>query len=417
MKTFLGLTGALVLTAAGLQAPAEAADTPDVVLDAAVETFHYSPTDLCPEERVNIDGPVRAFEDQNHVIHLTTATPRGRAYQWTGSVTGFTNNPRTAVLDCVAMMESFDEANPVPDADIDLFDQKTFLQALYFRDGTVHGYGHEDYYGTRLDPPPAGCDDHTDPDDNGRMCWYSAIALWSADVPASGTHLVFRRSGTPPNHIAIYPRITYPGHDKTAYAGWIGPGAPSNIVRGRTNGVLDGYSYMFVYTSAGDTGQDKGVCLFRSETPWIRTSWYGWTGTAFTQQLKNPYDPETANVQCHVVEPGMFQQPVRSVVYHKPSGHYIAFYRAADGVRYATSTDLVNWNASFLLVPGDTDVVNYQSVIDFDGGDFGDDNFDRLYDNGKAYLFYRRTVAGGHSELLRQKLSIGNFGPDQPSAG
>ncbi|MEV0797563.1 hypothetical protein AB0I34_07730 [Kribbella sp. NPDC050281] len=54
---------------------------------------------------------------------------------------------------------------------------------------------------------------------------------------------------------------------------------------------------------------------------------------------------------------------------------------------------------------------------DFDGGDFGDDNFDRLYGNGKSYLFLRHQLSGGHSSLVRQKLSVDNYPADTPSVG
>ncbi|MFI6831794.1 hypothetical protein ACIBG5_32140 [Kribbella sp. NPDC050241] len=73
----------------------------------------------------------------------------------------------------------------------------------------------------------------------------------------------------------------------------------------------------------------------------------------------------------------------------------------------------MNWNASKLLVAGDINVTNHQSVIDFDG----DDNFDRLYDDGKSYLFLRHQLSGGHSSLVRQKLSVDNYPADTPSVG
>ena len=420
------LAGSLLLSAAAAthQPPAQAtsaAATPVLSVDSTLETFHDSSTNPCGvANRVNIDGPVRAFEDQNHLIHLITAIPTGSAYQWTGSVAAFTASPRTAVLDCTPVMVSYDESDPVTPDEIKLFDQKTFLEGLYFKSPTIYGYGHEDYYATRLDPIPSGCDDSTDPDDHGHACWYSAVALWKAQV--SGSHVTFAKAGTPPNHIAIYPRVQYPGNENTPENGWVGYGAPSNLIRGRNAGTLDGYTYMFVYTSGGDdpTQQPLGVCLFRSNDPTDRTSWRGWNGDSanpqFDQVMGNPYEVST-NTGCKVVAPTMFKQPVRSVVYHKPSGYFIAFYRAADGVRYSTSTDLVNWNASRLLVAGDINVTNYQSVVDFDGGDFGDDNFDRLYDNGKAYLFVRHQLAGGHSSLVRQKLSVDNYPADAPSAG
>jgi hypothetical protein len=384
-----------------------------VLAEPASETFHDSAVELCGTTKVHIDSPVRAFEDQHHVVHLTTSDPSAKSWQWTGSVADFTAQPKTAPLDCVTIMDGNANNN-----DVQAFDQKTFMQALYFDPSTnhVYGYGHEDYFGTRLSDP----DCHDSGTTDGKpQCWYASIAMWTADTGATSAtdpHIAFDKSAAPPDQIAIYPYVAYPGDAGTPTAGWIGYGSPSNIVRGHhPDGTLDGFYYMFAYTSSGFAPQAKGVCLFRSADPSDRTSWRAWNGDpdapAYTQEMGNPFT--TMNSPCAVVNPTTFNTYVRSVEWHAASGYYVAVYRDAAGVRYATSTDLLHWNASQPLLTSTSSQANYPVILDFDSatsgiGD-GDDNFDQIYNGGKTYLFFRVSVASGHTRIDRQRIEVSNY--------
>lgn len=379
--------------------------------DSVIETFHDSTANKCGSQKVHIDAPVRVFEDQNHVIHLTTSDPNATGWQWTGSVTGFTNNPKTAVLDCTPVMIG-NSGNTNPAA----FDQKTWIQAFYFSGSTIHAYGHEDYFGTRTNDPDchkAGVVDGLP------YCWYASIPVWTATVSPPNRHINFTKISSTPNHVAIFPHVSYPGDTNTPLAGWIGYGTPSNIFRGRnSDGTVDNYWYMFAYHSSNYAGQSKGVCLFRSSDPTSVGSWRAWNGNTsapqFTQQMVNPNTG--TNSPCTVVEPGMYKSYVRSVVWHKPSRHYIAIFRDSSAVRYATSTDLVNWSTAATLLTSTSAQANYPVVVDFDGGDWGDDNFDRIYDNGKSYIFYRKSIASGHTRITRRKIEVTNYAADPPSS-
>lgn len=380
--------------------------------DSNIRTFHDSDVHLCGTEKVHIDGPVRAFEDQNHVIHLTVSDPNATGWQWTGSVAGFTAEPPTAVLDCTPIM-----TGNVANNDPSKFDQKTWIQALYFSSPTVYAYGHEDYFGTRTSP--TGCHD-AGTSDGLPYCWYASIPIWTAATTATSRHISFSRIAPAPNHVAIYPHVTYPGHENTPTSGWIGYGTPSNIIRGRLqDGTLDGYWYMLAYTNSGHDGQPKGVCLFRSADPTNRISWRAWNGDssnpAFEQVMGNPYT--TSNLPCAVVQPSLFSSYVRSVTWHKPSRHYIAVFRDSSAVRYATSTDLLTWSAPQTLLVSTSAQATYPTVIDFDGGDWGDDNFDRIHDNGKTYLFYRKSIAWGHTRITRRLITVTNYAADPPGSG
>jgi hypothetical protein len=398
----------------GSEPAGHAARTPPTLglADSVIETFHDSETNQCGTTKVHIDSPVRAFEDQNNVIHLTVSDPSARGWQWTGQAAAFTGNPTTATLDCAPIMTGTTGNN-----DISSFDQKTWIQGLYYRGSTVYAYGHQDYFGTRTAEP--GCH-RAGTIDGLPYCWYASIPVWMADAPKSGVHLSFSRSAAPPGHVAIYPHVRYPGHESTPLAGWIGYGTPSNIIRGRKrDGSLDGYYYMFAYTNSGFANQPTGVCLFRSPDPSDRTSWRAWNGNAsrpaYTQRMSNPYT--ATNTPCAVVNPGTFQSYVRSVQWHKPSRHYIAIFRDQDGVHYATSPDLLTWNPSRTLLVSEPAAANYPVVIDFDGGDWGDDNFDRIHSNGRAYLFYRKSIASGHTQITRRKLDVTNYAADPPGPG
>lgn len=380
--------------------------------DSVIETFHDSETNRCGPTKVHIDSPLRAFEDQNNVIHLTVSDPGARGWQWTGSAASFTNRPSTAKLDCASVMAGSTGNNNIPS-----YNQKTWIQALYFAAPTVYAYGHEDYFGTRTVEP--GCHDAGTSDGNP-YCWYAAIGTWQASVPASGTHLTFYETATAPDHVAVYPHVRYPGHANTPKAGWIGYGTPSNIFRGRNNeGQLDGNHYMFVYTNSGYGGQPTGVCLFRSADPTRPDSWRAWNGSttvaAFDQQMRNPY--VATNRPCAVVNPSVFQSSVRSIQWHEPSGHYIAIFRDGEGVKYATSRNLLNWNPPRTLLVSTKDTASYPVAIDFDGGDWGDHNFDRLYSNGKSYLYYRKTIESGHTRITRRAITVTNYPADLPGPG
>ncbi|GAB3064681.1 hypothetical protein [Stenotrophomonas tumulicola] len=390
-----------------MPAAAQVFAPPILATSGDVQTFHDSNLTSCGSTKVHIDGPVRTFRDQYDVVHMTIGDPQARAWQWTGSPADFIAQPSTAALDCTPIM-----LGNVANNQVDRFDQKTFLQALYFDPQTalVYGYGHEDYFGTRLSDP----DCHKGGVVDGKpQCWYSAVAIWKADAlnTSPAGHLSFGKLKSVPWHVAIYPHVVYPGDGGTPLAGWIGYGAPSNIVRGfDQDGNPDGYHYMFAYTSSGFGDQDKGVCLFRSDDPSLRQNWRAWNGSttapAYSQSMNNPYISTTA--PCAVVNPGTFASYVRSIHWHAPSRHYIAVFRDGNGVRYATSRDLVNWNPSQPLLTSTSGQVNYPAVIDFDA-DGSDHNFGQVYGQGHTYLYFRTSVVSGHTRINRQKLDVTNY--------
>ncbi|SDU77749.1 hypothetical protein [Jiangella alkaliphila] len=389
---------AATTTSAPAPEPTPAPAPPVLGIVGEQQTFHDSALAPCPSGPVHIDSPPRAFTDSDGVVHLIVAGPNGPTYQWTGSPDDFASHPTTAQLDCDMVMDGY-----VGDNDPAAFDQKMFAQALYYRAPYVYAYGHQDYFGTRTAEP--GCH-RSGVVDGLPYCWYSAVSVWKARVSTSSTELAFHRARATPQHVAIFPNIAYPGHDQTPKAGWIGYGSPSNMIAGRdAQGRPDGTYYLFAYTSTGGGGQPKGVCLFRSTDPTRVNSWRAWTGTGFTQHLRDPY--RFSNQPCTVVNPSVFRSAVRTVVYHPESRHYIAFVTDSQGVKYATSRDLLTWNEPQLLSADQ--ISGYPSVFDWDGGTGPGANFDLFTDGGRGYLYFRTSVAWGHTQINRLGLDVTNY--------
>ena len=179
------------------------------------EKFHDNKSNTCGNNEIEIDAPVRVFEDQFNVIHMTVSNTKGVGYQWTGSVAGFTQTPSTAALDCTRVMLGTN-ADSTNSNQPEYFDQVTWIQSLYFNGTQVFAYGHQDYLGKRV--PNTGCNSLPN------KCWYSSVTMWSATpVSSQNRHLSFNRIATPPNHVAIYPYTRYPTtHSATTLSGWIG---------------------------------------------------------------------------------------------------------------------------------------------------------------------------------------------------
>jgi hypothetical protein len=364
--------------------------------DSAYPTMHDSKT-LCEGRRVRVDGPVRVFEDADHRLHMTVTGPDGVSFQWTGSPGAFAN--RTAKLDCIPVQLGYTR-----NADPAAFDQKSFIQALHYRAGDVTAYTHQDYYGKRTAEP--GCD----PLDQQHECWYSSVGAWGS---AGAGHLSFSHKGN-----AIYPHVPYPGHAATPAAGWLGYGTPSNIFRSRTlTGELDGYWYMLTRASVSHAGQSAGSCLWRTTDPSDIGFWRAWdTGTeTFEQPSRDPYAGQ--NAPCDVIT-GLGGAYVRSVAWHRPSRHYVAAWRTPKAVVYSTSVDLITWNTPKTLLTSTWEQANYPTVVDLSGGDWGDDNFDRLYSAGSTWMFYRKDLPDwGHHRLVQRRIEVANYLPDTPGSG
>ena len=121
---------------------------------------------------------------------------------------------------------------------------------------------------------------------------------------------------------------------------------------------------------------------------------------------------------------GTYRNPILFADYSDPDvlRHGDDFWMTASsfnctpGLPILHSTDLVNWSDGQNLLVSTSAQANYPVTIDFDGGDYGDSDFDRLYSNGKSYLFYRKSIASGHTRITRRKITVTNYPADPPSS-
>ncbi|WP_157988001.1 hypothetical protein [Jiangella endophytica] len=54
-------------------------------------------------------------------------------------------------------------------------------------------------------------------------------------------------------------------------------------------------------------------------------------------------------------------------------------------------------------------ISGYPSVFDWDGGTGPGSNFDLFTDGGRGYLYFRTSVAYGHTQINRIALEITNY--------
>ncbi len=403
--------------------------------DEAVEIVLDSSENACVSKGalLTIDSPVRAFHDEKRRQHLVFSNSGAKTYQIVSSRNNWlTEKPRFTAF-CNALDKPAN--NPVPAA----FDQRVFVQSLYYREGMLMAFGHNEYWGrvSRFGPR----DKLKDPEmarncrfevgaNFGRECRYVGISSRLNKIAPDGA--VEEVPGQDfASQMAMYPHVVYPAHKDSSSMGWIGYGTPTNIVRGfdPLHGRPDGNFYFLARANAGVPdlkakrqpatapdfqGQTRGLCLLQSKDPMDPRSWGIWNGHVtnpdFSQQSQNPYINKENSPCATITMPG----DVRSIVYHRPSRHYVAIVQTSKQWGFITSQNLIVWSPMTKIIELD-DVgaplkggVSYPSVIDHFGGNTREKNFDTVYsDKRSTYLYFRMNhPVYGHTMIGRKKISI-----------
>lgn len=326
------------------------------------------------EGRCNVehipDSPARAFRSSGKKVFLFA--------------THYTNQPFTgSSLDNLKPACSFG-FQAAMDPDSEKYNARTWLQTFYTEDGrTVYSIGSSDYHGSWFNK----C---TSPSKENPKCWWSALTL---AISKDGGKTF--NSSTPPNHIIARAPFSYSMDTKQP----MGFFTSSNIVK------RDNFYYTLVYTS-GYKGQNKGSCLMRTNDLSSPTSWRSWNGKNFSGKFLSSENPESMRPEDYFCSPvTKLEDPVRSLLWHEPSGQYIAVFSSSRRTKktkgtsvnvkfqFSTSRDLIEWSTPRDIIDFDSPSncihgiipVAYPSIIDHSSKDM---NFGTVGDS--AYLYFTR---------------------------
>ena len=391
------------------------------------------------------DAPLRAIRDGRDILHLFM--PNVINMQLYGT------NYNKLKLDCNPVLISRgwqDVREPQPHE----FDDAHWLGGLFYSaaNDAIFAYTTADWREKRHDrmgrtryPSEHNKECWSDTSSTGKAkpCWYSGINSFVAELAGSSIsnpHVNFNlnKSASKPSSsaVAVFPKIKW--DPETSAASPVGFKAPSNIFAGYHDSKMkEPYFYMFVHTSGGASGQERGVCLLRTKTPEDNLSWQAYRrhleSAIFDVKFKNPYSDETNNERsCTPINPEILKSPIRSVLWHPQSKHYIAIvyllYNQVRGLYYLTSKNLINWSEPIKLLAGcsiytakaqqrnqilneECDLndygIDYPSLIDWAHRGH---NFDTLVDEGSAFLYYIQIdTKTSMREVFKRRVHVTNY--------
>ena len=321
VANILAIVALLAATAPAVLA-ANTPPVPDVRLAGPARLVFDPARDGCDGNDVP-DAPARAFRRADGSIVLF-----GLHY---------TNHPLVGPsldalkVSCHSALES--HGNPDPAA----YDDRSWIAATWSKDGhVVDGLVHHEF---QANEHPGRCRFPT-----YMQCWFNTVlAVRSEDGGAD-----FAKLKAPVVASAPFRQEAEQGRHRGFFN-------PSNI-------VSDGVFFYMLASTTGWTGQDGGVCLFRTQDPDRPGSWRAYDGTGFTARFGDPYQAAAPRLSqsCTVVTP--FPAPVGGLVRQRGTGVWFAVFQAAasagvfpvSGLYVAASRDLLHWSAPRLLVTGST---------------------------------------------------------------
>lgn len=275
------------------------------------------------------DAPLRAFRDENGLIHVFGLHYENR--QLTGK------SLLALTIQCPVVFRANGAGDPAR------YDDRSWLTATWSRDGrTVSALVHHEFQAHRH---PGRC---SRPD--YMSCWWNAILAASSGSRGDAFRLL------PAPVVAATPFRSETGQGR--HRGFFNP---SNIFSAQ------GQLYTFIGTTGwvpGEGGSDQpgGVCLFRA-ADLEKGQWRAFDGKGFSAAFPDPYSKgmSSKGARCQTIAP--FPAPVGSVVRHRATGLYIAAFQAKAGMpdgnggRYAvsgfytaSSRDLLRWSSPQLLL-------------------------------------------------------------------
>jgi uncharacterized repeat protein (TIGR01451 family) len=313
----------------------------------------------------------------------------------------------TVVHQCPQIMTSSFDPDPSKFADYEWLDTPYLVEDVSAPD-RIFGLIHNEYHGPAYDQ-----------DCHGPLPGCYQIALTSAQAtidPWTGQESTFSRVGSPPQHLAPSSPYVY-----DSAPGYFGYRDPSNILRWGN----DYYAAFYAQALAGQTFQQNGVCIMRTNDPFTPTSWRGWGGAALGWAVRfvDPYGEPNADPAEHVCTP---LTGVSGVAFGLHWSSYLRQFMlvtldaqtidcnlpSSCGVFYYLSSDLVNWDGPHLIweqrpmwIEPWIDSVNYTTVLDADSPA---PSFDVVGSN--AYIYFTRAVGNADywldRDLRRRRIEL-----------
>ena len=335
------------------------------------------------------DSPARAFRNDQGKMVLFAPNFQNRAF------VGYGFN--SLKPDCDSRFKAAGKAAP------DLLDDRTWLQAIYTRDGRdVYALGSASFMPYRHDMPCKGRTKRTD-------CWINGlVTLKSSDGGKTFDYL-----GNPPRHAPFPPPEPYRDDRKRA---------PSYVTV--TNIISwQNYYYAIVWRRA-DNWEESRNCLVRAPIDDPKR-WDVWNGSDFERAATlTDQGWQARETECARVGP-VGVSSIRGLVRHEATNSFITVYQHrirkkgepdSAGFFYSSSTDLKNWSEPKLLYrqPLRRDAAEgesfsaYPSIID-------EDSTDRLFGtvDDEASLVFVRLVPKPYKgrwrvprQLIRVPISI-----------
>lgn len=312
------------------------------------------------------DSPARAFRNDRGQMVMFAPNFQNRAF------VGYGFN--SLKPDCNSRFKA--EGKSVPE----LLDDRTWLQAIYTRDGRdVYALGSASFMPYRHDMPCEGRIKRTD-------CWINGlVTLKSSDGGKSFEYL-----GDPPHHAPFPPPQPYRDDRKRA---------PSYVTV--TNIISWQNHYYAIVWRRADNWENSRNCLVRAPMDDPKR-WDVWNGTSFEQAATlTDQGWSVRETECARVGP-LGVSSIRGLVRDEATNSFITVYLHRirkkgepdiAGFFYSTSKDLTNWSEPKLLYqqPLQPDAAEgesfsaYPSIID-------EDSTDRLFgtvDENASLIFVR----------------------------
>ena len=335
------------------------------------------------------DAPARAFRDYKGQVHLIATHERNRAL-----VGPDFDHLRHS---CTVIYQGAHSDDP------SLFDDRQWLTSFTTIDGrNIYAIVHNEYQGNlRRSVCPSG----------------SYSSCWSNSLTFAVSHDGGYSFNEPAQSQKIIATLPYPYQSERGHP--VGYFQPTNIVH--KHGA---YFVMFHAEALG--AQRWGECLAKSMEPMDPHLWRAWDGEGFNVEFVDARSVRAAQADEHVCQPvggGQFYD-VGSLSYDPVSDLFILVSfipkgqgspKTPPGAYFATSSDLVTWSPSSLIVSaetldrdaGPTNVkYGFFSMIDESSGSR---DFSEITPSPSLFLYYVRFYSDSppYSRILvKRKLAL-----------